>query len=86
MALGSVLLSSGDVAGAVLELQAAVADKPDLRQAYALLAHAYNLQRRTEEAEAALAKARELEEREHTFVNRALIEDDLSLAPQPDRQ
>jgi len=86
LALGSVLLSSGDVAGAVPELQAAVADKPDLRQAYALLAHAYRLQGRTEEAAAALAKARELEQREHDFANRALIEDDLSLAPKPNRQ
>jgi tetratricopeptide (TPR) repeat protein len=81
LALGSVLLSSGDVAGALVELKVAVADKPDLRQAYALLARAYRLQGQTPEAEAALKKAQELEQREHAFVNRALIEDDLSLAP-----
>jgi tetratricopeptide (TPR) repeat protein len=84
LALGSVLLSNGDVAGAVLELKAAVADKPDLRQAYALLAHAYRLQGLAQESEAALAKAKDLEQREHDFVSRALIEDDLSLAPRSD--
>jgi tetratricopeptide (TPR) repeat protein len=86
LALGSVLLSSGDASGALLELKAAVAYKPDMRQAYALLAHAYRLLGQTPEAEAALAKAKELEQREHEYVNRALIEDDLSLAPQPERQ
>jgi len=84
LALGDVLLSSGDVTGAVTELKAAVAFKPDLRQAYALLAHAYRLQGQPEAAEAALMKAKELEQHEHEYVNRALIEDDLSLAPQPD--
>ncbi len=86
LALGSVLLSSGDVSGALVELKAAVAYKPDMRQAYALLAHAYKLQGQAPEAEAALEKAKELEQREHEYVNRALIEDDLSLAPQPETQ
>jgi len=84
LALGSVLLSNGDVDDALTQLKAAVTYKPDLRQAYALLAHAYRLHSQPKEAEEALEKAKELEQREHEFVNRALIEDDLSLAPQPD--
>jgi tetratricopeptide (TPR) repeat protein len=84
LALGSVLLQSGDVAGALTELKSAVANKPDLRQAYALLARAYRLLGRQNEAEESLKKARQLEEREHEYVRRALILDDLSLAPPPD--
>jgi tetratricopeptide (TPR) repeat protein len=84
LALGSVLLSSGDVQGALTELKVAVANKPDLRQAYALLARAYRLSGQQKEAEEALKKASQLEEREHEYVYRALILDDLSLAPPPD--
>jgi len=84
LALGSVLLSSGDVTGALTELKAAVAYNPDLRQAYALLARAYRLSGQQKEAEESLKRASQLEEREHEYVYRALILDDLSLAPPPD--
>ena len=83
LALGSALLSSSDVEGALTELKAAVADKPDLRQAYGLLARAYRLSGQQKEAEECLKKASQLEEREHEYVHRALILDDLSLAPPP---
>jgi Tfp pilus assembly protein PilF len=66
------------------ELKAAVASKPDLRQAYALLARAYRLLGQQTEAVESLKKASQLEEREHEYMNRALIQDDLSLAPPPD--
>ena len=85
LALGSALLSSGDTQGALTELKAAVASKPDLRQAYALLARAYRLVGQQREAEEALKKASQLEEREHEFVHRALTQDDLSLAPPSDK-
>jgi tetratricopeptide (TPR) repeat protein len=86
LALGSALLSSGDVNGALTELKAAVANKPDLRQAYALLARVYQRLGQPKEAEEALRKAKELEQREHEYVQRALISDDLSLAPSPDEK
>jgi tetratricopeptide (TPR) repeat protein len=84
LALGSALLQSGDVPGALPELKAAVACKPDLRQAYALLARVYRTLGQPTEAEASMKKAKELEQREHEYVHRALTLDDLSLAPSPD--
>lgn len=84
LALGSALLQTGNVTGALLELKAAVADKPDLRQAYALLVRVYRTLGQTTEAEESLKKAQELEQREHDYVHRALVLDDLSLAPSPD--
>jgi tetratricopeptide (TPR) repeat protein len=86
LALGSALLSSGDVTGALPELKAAVANKPDLRQAYALLARVYQKLGQPKEAEEALKRAKELEQREHEYVQKALILDDLSLAPSPDEK
>lgn len=81
LALGSALLQSGNVTGALSELKSAVAYKPDLRQAYALLARAFRLLGQQEEAEEALKKARQLEQREREYVHRPLVWDDLSLAP-----
>jgi tetratricopeptide (TPR) repeat protein len=86
LALGSVLLQSGDVTGAFTELKAAVANKPDLRQAYALLARVYRTLGQLKEAGESLKKAQELEQREHEYVQKALILDDLSLAPSPDEK
>jgi Tfp pilus assembly protein PilF len=84
LALGSALLQTGDVTGALPELKAAVANKPDLRQAYALLARVYRRLGQPQEAEESRKKAQELEDREHDYVHRALVLDDLSLAPSPD--
>jgi Tfp pilus assembly protein PilF len=86
LALGSALLQSGDVTGALSELKSAVAYKPDLRQAYALLARAFRLSGQQGEAEEALKKASQLEQRECEYVHRALVWDDLSLAPSSDEK
>lgn len=85
-ALGSALLQSGDVTGALSELKLAVAYKPDLRQAYALLARAFRLLGQQEAAEESLKKASQLEQREREYVHRALVLDDLSLAPSSDEK
>lgn len=84
LALSSVLVQSGDVTGALTELKAAVANKPDLRQAYALLVRVYRTLGQPTEAVEALNKVKELEQREHDYVHRALILDDLGLSPSPD--
>ena len=84
LALGSALLQTGDATGALTELKAAVANKPDLRQAYALLARVYRTLGQPTEAEESLNKAKELEQREHDYVHRALILEDLGLSPSPD--
>jgi Flp pilus assembly protein TadD len=65
LALGSTLLRTGNASGAVKHLTSAVALRPDLRQAYALLARAYRMLEQTREAEESLSKAKELERREH---------------------
>lgn len=86
LALGSALLSSGDVTGALSELKSAVVCKPDLRQAYALLAKVYRRLGQLREAEESLKKAKELEQREHEYLQRALVLDNLSLAPPSDQE
>jgi len=84
LALGSALLQNGDAAEAVTELRAAVIRQPDLRQAYALLARAYRTLGKPTEAEESLKRAMALEEREHEFLNKALILDDLTPPPPVD--
>jgi Flp pilus assembly protein TadD len=78
LALGSTLLRAGDASGAVKQLKSAVALKPDLRQAYALLARGYRMLGQSKEAEESLNKAKELEQREHEYPQKALTLDDLS--------
>jgi tetratricopeptide (TPR) repeat protein len=80
LALGSALLRTGDVTGAVTELKSAVVYKPDFRQAYGLLAKVYRTLGQLREAEESLKKAKELEQREHEYLQRSLISGDLAPA------
>jgi len=60
LALGDALLQAGHADAAVGELDAAVSLAPDMRQAYVLLARAYRILGRTEDANAALRRSQEL--------------------------
>ena len=60
LALGTVLLQSGQAEAAVAELEAAIALRPRMRQAHYQLGRAYQALGRSAEAEAAFARVKEL--------------------------
>ena len=64
LALGISLLQTGEAAAAVTELEEAARLEPRMRQAHYQLGRAYQALGRSQEAEAAFARARELLEQE----------------------
>lgn len=81
LALGDALLRARRPAAAVKELKAATSLAPDMRQAYTLLARAYQKLGQSREAQEAFRKAGELTQREIEFRQSTLTSDDLSAAP-----
>jgi tetratricopeptide (TPR) repeat protein len=65
LALGISLLQTGQSAAAVTELEEAAKLEPRMRQAHYQLGRAYQQLGRSQESEAAFARARELLEQEH---------------------
>ncbi len=80
LALGDALWRSGRPAEAVKELQAAISLEPDMRQAFTLLARAYNKLGNSQAAEAALKKAEELTRKEKEEREAMVSSDDLAPA------
>ncbi len=80
LAMGDALLRAGRPAEAVKELNTAAALEPEMRQAYTLLARAYQKLKQSREAAEALRKADELTKREMESRQRLLTSDELAPA------
>lgn len=78
LALGISLLQTGQAAAAVTELEAAAKLEPRMRQAYYQLGRAYQVLGRSQDSEAAFAKAQELLQQE-----RRADEEHPDLKPEP---